>query len=275
MSFFKTSQDVNIYYEVHGKEPGKGKPALIMLHGLASATVIWAPQIEAFTQEFEVYLFDYPGHGKSDRKSPYTITTYAQVLQEFMDHLDIKKAHLMGLSLGCAVALTFGCWHPEQVLSLVLQGPVGGLKPPYHPQAWPLMMAIGVYLLTLSSLFALLGQRKAALIVNKIGMQTYGCYDLLVNVQSKVDPRAVILITIELSYPPYVGKLDQIKAPAIIIHGQDDPTPREYYQYICDHLGAPCEVKAIPNGRHVIALEKPDEFNQLALEFLKKPMIAL
>lgn len=52
--------ETEIYYEVHGS----GKP-LILLHGYFQSSRSWKPFISSFEEEYEVYLIDLPGHGKS------------------------------------------------------------------------------------------------------------------------------------------------------------------------------------------------------------------
>ncbi len=266
MPHFKSRHGLDIYYEVHGEA---GSP-LILLHGLASNTRLWTPQLTDFRPYHRTIVFDYPGHGRSSHTKQYSIIQYAEVLADLMDHLAITKAHLAGLSLGCAVGLDFACRYPDRVASLILEGPVGGLKPKWHPASIIKMLALTLYLSCLFISWKTVGQGKTAHLINKYGAQTYGYYFLLESVEREVDPMAVGQMTLQLAYPSYIGKLSRLRCPVLVLRGKDDPVPKRYVKYILNHVPGPCDLISIPGARHVVALEKPAEFNRHALAFLKR-----
>ena len=105
-------------------DEGDGAPRedLIMVHGLATNMAFWYFKYAVpLSQRFRVTLYDLRGHGRSAMPdSGYTPATLGEDLAALMDHLGIRKAHLLAHSFGGVVALNFACAHPDRVHSLVL-----------------------------------------------------------------------------------------------------------------------------------------------------------
>ncbi|MFZ2987094.1 alpha/beta fold hydrolase [Ideonella sp.] len=110
------------YVQMEPQDAPEGLEDLIMVHGLATNMAFWyfhyAP---VFSQHFRVTLFDLRGHGRSEMtESGYTPPNLANDLLGLMDHLGIKKAHLLTHSYGGVVSLNAACMAPERIASLVL-----------------------------------------------------------------------------------------------------------------------------------------------------------
>lgn len=269
MPFFTARDGLKIHYETYGwQEHSANSPCLVMLHGLASSIDLWKPQIDDFKGHFRLLLMDFPGHGDSDNLWFHTLKRYTDYVEELIQSLELDKVHLMALSMGCAVALEYALRHPARTLSLILQGPVGGITPPWSPVAWPKMIALCLYLLTLGTLALIFGKGRLVHFLNVIRMQTRDYHFLLEHVEQKASPLAKIYMTLQIAYPPYIGKLGQIKAPVMVIAGRDDPFPKRYFDYILSHVGGYSEFVEIPGGKHIIALDCPREYNAKCLNFL-------
>jgi pimeloyl-ACP methyl ester carboxylesterase len=105
---------------------GKGKP-VVLIHGwLSSAGINWAlPGTSALlAKSYRVIALDVRGHGLSDK--PTKEDAYGPELVEdvvrLLDHLKIKKAHIVGYSMGGIIAGNFIAKHPDRVLSGTLGG---------------------------------------------------------------------------------------------------------------------------------------------------------
>src|SRR5262245_20622286 len=116
------SNGVKISYSVHGQ----GQP-VILVHGfLSSGAINWdLPGVTALlAKDFQVITMDVRGHGQSDK--PTKEEAYGLELVEdvarLMDHLKIKKAHIVGYSMGGIIADKFIAKHPDRVLSGALCG---------------------------------------------------------------------------------------------------------------------------------------------------------
>jgi 4,5:9,10-diseco-3-hydroxy-5,9,17-trioxoandrosta-1(10),2-diene-4-oate hydrolase len=110
-------------------ELGSGPP-LLMLHGGgpgASGLSNYSRNIEALARNFRVLVPDMPGYGRSskDIKAADPFGDIASAMVGLLDALDITSAHVVGNSLGGAVALRLALDHPDRVGRLVLMGPGG------------------------------------------------------------------------------------------------------------------------------------------------------
>ena len=106
-------------------EEGAG-PAIVLVHGLANSVITWRKNVEALAQDFRVIALDLPGHGLSDMpKVRFDLPTGAAFVASFLDELGIDRAHLVGNSMGGAVALELALARPERVASLTLADSAG------------------------------------------------------------------------------------------------------------------------------------------------------
>jgi pimeloyl-ACP methyl ester carboxylesterase len=107
--------DINMYYETRGD----GKP-LILIAGLGMDLSMWSTESE-ISKKYKVIMLDNRGAGRTDKPdTPYSIEMMAEDTIGFMDKLGIKHAHIMGCSMGGAIAQTIAAKHPERVNGLIL-----------------------------------------------------------------------------------------------------------------------------------------------------------
>ena len=115
MSYFR-----NDGCQLHYEEYGHGTPVLL-LHGLGSSTRDWENQKAALAEHYKVILFDLRGHGRSDRpKEQYSMTTFADDVLALLEHLQLEKVHLVGISMGGMVGFQLAVDHPQRLLSLTV-----------------------------------------------------------------------------------------------------------------------------------------------------------
>ena len=111
---------------IHYILKGKGEP-VVLIHGLhSSARMNWQMPgiIDDLSRNYQVIALDLPGHGESDRPSreeAYGLEM-VEVVVRLLDHLKIKKAHIIGYSLGGMIALKLAARHPQRVRTVVVGG---------------------------------------------------------------------------------------------------------------------------------------------------------
>jgi 3-oxoadipate enol-lactonase len=119
--------DVNgqtLYYEVHGD----GEPLLCVM-GLSADTVAWALQVPAFSAGHRTVIFDNRDVGQSSlADGPYEIADMAKDTLALADALELDSVHLLGVSMGGAIAQEVALAAPERVrtLTLAVTFPAGG-----------------------------------------------------------------------------------------------------------------------------------------------------
>ncbi|UCH41044.1 MAG: acetoin dehydrogenase dihydrolipoyllysine-residue acetyltransferase subunit [Gammaproteobacteria bacterium] len=105
---------------------GDGGPALVLIHGFGGDLDNWLFNIDALAERARVFAFDLPGHGQSTKQlADPSLAGLADALQAFMDAADIDSAHLVGHSMGAAVAAQLACDAPERIQSLTLISAAG------------------------------------------------------------------------------------------------------------------------------------------------------
>jgi pimeloyl-ACP methyl ester carboxylesterase len=116
------SNGVKINFAIKGNGP-----PVILIHGwLSSGWINWdlPGTARLLAQEYQVIWLDMPGHGRSDR--PARDEAYGPELVEhvirLMDHLKIKKAHIVGYSMGGIIAAKLLARYPDRALSGTLGG---------------------------------------------------------------------------------------------------------------------------------------------------------
>ena len=106
--------------KLHVVEQGKGDPVL-WLQGLNAPAAAWAVQLAHFSQTQRSVAPDARGVGQSDAPpGPYTTRQMADDAVAVLDACGVARAHLVGLSLGGAVAQELALAHPDRVRSLAL-----------------------------------------------------------------------------------------------------------------------------------------------------------
>ena len=105
---------------LHVVDQGKGDPVL-WLQGLNAPAAAWAVQLAHFSQTYRGIAPDARGVGQSDAPPPpYTVEQMAQDAVAVIDAAGVDRAHVVGLSLGGAVAQELALGHPQRVRSLAL-----------------------------------------------------------------------------------------------------------------------------------------------------------
>lgn len=110
-------------------------PALVLVHGFASSLYTWKDVIPALAAGHDVVALDLPGFGQSDQPSDLSFEDFPRAVLGLMDRLEIRKAALVGNSLGGATAAIVAAERPERVDALVLIDAAGfNLGPSERPR---------------------------------------------------------------------------------------------------------------------------------------------
>jgi len=107
---------IELDYEAYGE----GK-VLLLLHGLGSTKKDWDAQVPFFSKNYRVITLDLRGHGDSTKpKSEYGVELMTEDVKQFLDQLQIKKATIVGFSMGGAIAFEMAVSYPNYLDNLVI-----------------------------------------------------------------------------------------------------------------------------------------------------------
>jgi 3-oxoadipate enol-lactonase len=255
-----------LFYEVHGDGP-----ALVLLMGIGYDSSLWMlQQVPVLCSQFRVIILDNRDAGRSSRADhPYTIADMADDVAGLLDALGIPRTHLLGLSMGSMIGMEFALRHADRLDRLVLAGP--GAAParsavdPISIWNWvkandPSGEVFGGQQLTW--LFSSAFLRNRAAVQDTIA--------LLASNPNPVDPEAYDRQAQAYLHFDALDRLGGIKAPTLVIVGEQDllTPPWIAYEVASGIPGAQFKIATGGGSSHLVPLERPDEFNQLVMDFL-------
>ncbi|RBW69515.1 alpha/beta fold hydrolase [Bacillus taeanensis] len=237
---------------------GKGEP-LVFIHGLGSRKEAWKSQHE-LASRFRLIIPDLRGHGQSPIKKELTVKNFANDIIALLNHLNIRSAHICGLSLGGIVAQQIYRNSADRVKSLILCNTVSYIPPALGK------LAVRKRLDSISRLSE----------EEYINLTVYNCLYNKVNPKMIADTKKAFLIHKETyikSAEAAVGKnfipmLPFISIPVLVIgSAEDHVTPA--MNAMQTHLLVPhSKLVIFDKTGHISNIEKKEKFNQIVDEFL-------
>ena len=108
------------HLRIHWESFGEKEP-LLLISGVSGGTWSWEESIEAWSPHFRVIVFDNIGAGRSSKPNrPYTIEEMADHAAAVLDAAGVRRAGVVGLSMGGMIAQELALRHPDRVHRLVL-----------------------------------------------------------------------------------------------------------------------------------------------------------
>lgn len=248
-----------MYYQ----DQGQGQP-LVLVHGLGSSTFDWEAQVQEFSKSYRVITFDMRGHGQSEKPAgPYSIPMFAADLNALLEALDVTAVHLVGISLGGAVAFQFVLDYPEKVKSLTVvnSGPTLGGTPEQAQQEIDRRVGI-VQQLGMRGM----GQALSPVLFPKPGHAALR--ETFIEQWAANDPQAYIEATRSMLGWDVTDRLGEIRCPTLIVSADQDYSPvaaKEAYLKLMPNA----RLVVIPDAHHATPIEEPEKFNAALRKFLE------
>jgi pimeloyl-ACP methyl ester carboxylesterase len=98
------------------------KQPLILLHGALGSSAQLDPLVNTLTEHFDVYTFNFEGHGGRSSDQPFSIDLFVQNVIDFMTKNAIGSSHFFGYSMGGYVALKLAAHFPDKVEKIFTYG---------------------------------------------------------------------------------------------------------------------------------------------------------
>jgi pimeloyl-ACP methyl ester carboxylesterase len=239
---------------------------VILLHGLGGEAANWTANIGRISERHHVYALDQIGFGRSAKPLiEYRIRTFVEFLEGFMQELGIPKATLIGNSLGGWVAVDFAA-QSQMVDKLVLVD-AGGLAPVGWAPArkWPPDLGRGSVFETRNTLRLLFHNKE--LVTDDVVKRAFE-HHMRTN-DGFTRQRTLTGIVLKNQFED--EKLSKIGVPTLIIWGRTDQVTdlslgKRYEKGI-----AGAKLVVFDECGHAPQIEKPEQFNELVLEFLAPP----
>ena len=263
-SRFTTLDGARIHYVDYakgsGKHRGKGSEALVLIHGWTCNLDNWRDQASEFAKRNRVIAIDLPGHGQSDKPQiTYSMDLFARAVDAVLRDARVKRAVLVGHSMGTPIARQFYRKYPEKTLAIVIvdgplrpfgdkammDGLIAGFRGPNYKEAVTKMLA------------ALMGPNISAEARERIKAS-------LLNT-----PQHVLVSAMEGMADASIWGEDKINVPVLAIMAKSPffgANIEESYRSIAPRL----DFQMWDGVGHFIMMEKPKQFNEAVLAFLDK-----
>ena len=252
----------DLYYD----EAGVGQP-IVLVHGNAVDRRMWDDQMEAFAAIGRVIRYDARGFGRST--FPSDQYAHYRDLGSLLTELDASPAHLVGLSMGAAIAINVALAYRDRVRSLVITpGGLGGY-------VWPEDFRAGFSAFAQA---AAAGDKRRAteLMLDFPPMRpARAIHALRARLEAMTSeyswahflsdaPRAVAL------EPPAAERLQEIAVPTLVVVGERDMDAMHVQaDFIAARIAGARTVRIAGSG-HMTNMEAPGEFNTAVLDFIQK-----
>lgn len=125
--------------KIHYTDHGQGDEAVVLVHGWGGDSTFWHEQIPVLAALFRVIAVDLPGHGQSDAPVvAYTQPYFADAVEAVLAQASVKRAVVVGHSMGFNVARVLALRHPGRVAGLVSVDGAIQIPPkdPAQREAW-------------------------------------------------------------------------------------------------------------------------------------------
>jgi 3-oxoadipate enol-lactonase len=262
---FLNVQGAPLYYEV----AGQGYPLLLIHAGVADSSM-WDEQFQVFAERYKVIRYDLRGFGKSE--FPAGFFTNHEDPVALLKFLNVKRAHVIGISFGGKIALDFTLVHPEMVGSLVLVAPsVGGHKPPadvlrFGEEEEALLERGDLEGATELNLRMWVdGPKRMSEQVNPTVRRRV--HDMQYHAFTVPIPDGAEELALQ---PPAITRLDEVGVPTLIMVGDYDiPDKFTLAQKLAEEI-VRAQLAVIAGVAHMVNMEKPEEFNRVVLDFLSR-----
>jgi pimeloyl-ACP methyl ester carboxylesterase len=259
---FVENQSSKIYWD----EEGTGAPVLLIM-GLGYPSQMWFRTRPLLAARHRTIALDNRGVGRSDIPTgPYPIALMASDAKAVLDAAGEASAHVYGVSMGGMIAQEFALQYPDRVRSLILGCTAAGGPTAVRaePEVTQLLMARGQMTPQQAAEAAIPFIYYPDTPRARIDEDLAARKDWLVRPEAYINQLMGIL-----AWESY-SRLDQIKVPTLVIHGEKDRlVPPGNGQLIAGRIPG-AQLVMIPRASHIYTTDQPDASHRAVLDFLAK-----
>ena len=254
-----------LHYEIMGAD--EGAPWLVFVHGAGGSIRTWKFQVEHFAKDFRLLLLDLRDHGYSKNMTPeydaYDFQIVASDILKVVDKLNITRAHFMSLSIGSVILQKLDIMRPKLIDKLVMAGAIFDGSKFMHA-----FVHCGKLLTNIIPFRAFYSIFSFIVLPRK----NHRLSRYIFRRQSKRMTTVEYLKWVQL-YKPFFKLIKayvtrELPRPCLIVMGdQDHIFGNAAKKFAAQQKNAVLSI--IRGCGHVVSIESPKRFNELALDFLK------
>ena len=245
--------------KIHYKNYGKGKDALVLIHGWTCNLDNWREQIPDLSKRNRVIALDLPGHGQSDKPQiAYTMDLFANAIEAVMRDAKVERAVLVGHSMGTPVARQFYRKYPQKTLAIVIVD--GGLRLFGTKEMRDGFLAM----------FRSPGYKEAgAQMLAQMSGNLPAAEKERLNTSLANTPQYVMVSAMESMNNDALYSPDKINVPVFAILAKAPFWPPDTEEFLRG-LAPELEFQWFEGVGHFLMMEKPKQFNDAVIAFLNK-----
>ncbi|TWT51560.1 alpha/beta fold hydrolase [Allorhodopirellula solitaria] len=253
-------------------DEGKGPP-VVLIHGIPMWGYLWHQQIPALAETHRVLVPDLLGFGFSDKRDCFdrSISRQAEVIDQWMNALDIDQAVIVAHDIGGGVALRLATLFPHRVSKLCLLNtvcydswPIELMLQAGHPETKRKMSASTATNVLSHALKQGFSHSPDASVME----------GLLAPYRTEVGKLSLIRNASALNTnltTEITSRLPEIRVPALILWGEDDKFQLlKYGERLAWDIPSASLIR-IENARHFVMLDQPDQVSRHLVDFLATP----
>ncbi|EYF07804.1 Alpha/beta hydrolase fold protein [Chondromyces apiculatus DSM 436] len=250
------------------------RPTVVLIHDFLTSRLAFEDIIGPLSARFHVLAPDLPGFGESEKPSAaryaYGIEAFAEAIADLIAAFGVGRVHVVGHSMGGAVAITLAAGHRELVQRLVVEDPLCYPFPMGMRRKLPLVPVIGgIFFKQLWSRSMFRAYFRDTIFGPEAKFPTGRVerhYDLFNGPSARESAHAVLRAGLDAR--PVVARLTRIACPTLVVWGRDDQLfPVVSAQRLAREIpGARLEIMDAGHSPHE---ERPREFVALVTQFLE------
>lgn len=254
-----------LYYEEHGRGP-----TLLCIQGLAVDVSTWRPQIPAWSRRFRVIVFDNRDVGRSFyAAAPYGIGDMASDALGLADALGLERFHLLGSSMGGAIAQELTLRAPERVMSLTLAVSYGGAGL-IERERTRLSLAAARHQSEEELAASLMVMTLSERTFEDLGDQLAGMREMIMSYPHRQRREGYMRQLQASATHEARDRLGRLALPVHVIAAEQDAFVAPWKSQELARLIPGARLSVIAGAAHAVNLERTAEFNACVLEFLEQ-----
>ncbi len=257
----RSGMDVNLV-----RTGPRGHSPVILMHAIGLDLTWWELQFSRFGAEFDVVAFDMPGHGSSDAPPPQiTFDFMAEILADVISHLEAGAVHLVGLSVGGMIALTFALSRPGLVRSLSLIGTLHGF-----PDASRTLLRERAAFASEQGMARLVGPTLERWFPPAFRARRPDVLDRATKCLLRQRPETHAAMWEMVASLDLAARLPELSCPTLVVVGTNDGNAPVAAVRDMAGMISNAQVEEIAGAGHFAPVEKPEAFNEVLAGFLAR-----